>query len=198
MAENINAEEKRCAICGSTKNLELDHIIPLSKGGTDEPDNLQWLCRTSNRRKRDKVSYYNSDKEAVEQMIIDSLEIEYEPLLDFYEQSLLDPIRIYEKISKVFFILPKDFYKIYKKWKIRKLAEQKQEIINEKKTTNPIQETLKIIDLFKDEKDMITKECLLDLLKKKKIPDPEEVLKKLSHEGYIFYPSPDVIQRVEI
>ena len=31
--------------------LEIDHIVPLSLGGTDDPSNLQTLCRTCNRRK---------------------------------------------------------------------------------------------------------------------------------------------------
>lgn len=26
----------------------VDHIVPLSKGGTDEPSNLRWACRSCN------------------------------------------------------------------------------------------------------------------------------------------------------
>lgn len=44
----------RCAICGSTKNLTVDHIIPLSKGGSDTIDNIQILCRKHNSQKKDK------------------------------------------------------------------------------------------------------------------------------------------------
>lgn len=29
--------------------LELDHMQPRSKGGSDAPSNLQWLCRAHNR-----------------------------------------------------------------------------------------------------------------------------------------------------
>lgn len=36
--------EKKCIRCGSTENLEEDHIIPKSKGGTDDPENKRWLC----------------------------------------------------------------------------------------------------------------------------------------------------------
>jgi len=32
-------------------NLECDHIIPLSRGGETETDNLQTLCRACNRKK---------------------------------------------------------------------------------------------------------------------------------------------------
>ena len=37
-----------CAICGSTTNPQIDHIVPTSCGGTAEPDNLQVLCQRCN------------------------------------------------------------------------------------------------------------------------------------------------------
>lgn len=42
-----------CVICGSTEkeSLEIDHIMPISKGGKTEPDNLQTLCHDCNIRK---------------------------------------------------------------------------------------------------------------------------------------------------
>lgn len=42
---------KRCAACDSTERLEIDHIKPLVMGGSNEIDNLQWLCRSCNLRK---------------------------------------------------------------------------------------------------------------------------------------------------
>lgn len=36
--------DKRCVRCGSTKSLEEDHIIPKSRGGTDENCNKRLLC----------------------------------------------------------------------------------------------------------------------------------------------------------
>lgn len=33
-----------CAICGSTENLELDHILTVAAGGNDDLSNLQLLC----------------------------------------------------------------------------------------------------------------------------------------------------------
>ena len=40
-----------CALCMSEDNLTVDHIVSLVQGGTDEPDNLQILCRPCNSRK---------------------------------------------------------------------------------------------------------------------------------------------------
>jgi 5-methylcytosine-specific restriction endonuclease McrA len=46
-----------CQWCGTTAAravLEIDHIHPVSKGGTNEFSNLQLLCRRCNRRKGDR------------------------------------------------------------------------------------------------------------------------------------------------
>ena len=42
-------------MCGSQKNLEFDHIIPVSKGGANTARNLQLLCQDCNRHKSDKI-----------------------------------------------------------------------------------------------------------------------------------------------
>lgn len=44
-------DNNRCRICGSTNNLEIDHIYPISKGGKSTPDNLQTLCHRCNVKK---------------------------------------------------------------------------------------------------------------------------------------------------
>jgi len=42
---------KRCSQCGATENLTIDHIIPISKDGTNDLDNLQVLCLSCNCKK---------------------------------------------------------------------------------------------------------------------------------------------------
>jgi len=40
-----------CVHCGTKENLSIDHIKPVSKGGTDDIDNLQILCKSCNSKK---------------------------------------------------------------------------------------------------------------------------------------------------
>lgn len=44
-----------CAYCGSHENIEIDHIVPLSRGGKHEPENLAPACRFCNRSKGAKL-----------------------------------------------------------------------------------------------------------------------------------------------
>ena len=45
----------RCVKCGSQDRLEYDHIIPLSKGGSNTERNVQLLCERCNRMKGDSL-----------------------------------------------------------------------------------------------------------------------------------------------
>lgn len=51
----FNRDNYTCSYCGQQGGkLECDHIVPLSKGGGNEVDNLTTSCRKCNRQKKDK------------------------------------------------------------------------------------------------------------------------------------------------
>jgi len=47
-----------CGACLITSKLTLDHVIPVSAGGANDPDNLQLLCRSCNSRKGVRTTDY--------------------------------------------------------------------------------------------------------------------------------------------
>jgi diadenosine tetraphosphate (Ap4A) HIT family hydrolase/5-methylcytosine-specific restriction endonuclease McrA len=55
--EILKRAKFRCDLCGVSadeKALEVDHIVPRNKSGTDDPSNLQALCYSCNAMKRDR------------------------------------------------------------------------------------------------------------------------------------------------
>ena len=48
----------RCLCCGKRRKLTADHVIPVSKGGTSNIDNIHPLCGPCNSSKRDKTIDY--------------------------------------------------------------------------------------------------------------------------------------------
>jgi len=48
-------DEDKCKKCGSQENLTIDHILPLSQGGSDKDKNLQTLCEKCNLEKGHKI-----------------------------------------------------------------------------------------------------------------------------------------------
>lgn len=48
-------DKGRCVKCDSKENLEFDHIIPISKGGSNTERNIQLLCQKCNRKKSSKI-----------------------------------------------------------------------------------------------------------------------------------------------
>ena len=48
-------DEGKCARCGSRERLEYDHIVPISKGGSNTLRNIELLCEECNRKKSNKI-----------------------------------------------------------------------------------------------------------------------------------------------
>lgn len=91
-----------CAHCGVSldryTNLTVDHIIPLSKGGKNDPENLTVLCEDCNEKKSDMVispgSWYpylpKSRKKALDRLISD-----YMLETDYLAEDCLMPLDIF-------------------------------------------------------------------------------------------------------
>ena len=50
----VLVRDRTCRLCGAGRDeavLEVDHIVPRSRGGSNDPDNLQVLCRPCNQGK---------------------------------------------------------------------------------------------------------------------------------------------------
>lgn len=80
-----------CVFCGSSENLEIDHIVPVSKGGDSEPENLQVLCRSCNRSKRTKP---------VEQVATQLAQVATHSTEAFFQRSLETEIEVEREVEK--------------------------------------------------------------------------------------------------
>ena len=47
----------KCVYCGSQYRLEIDHVLPWSKGGAHNISNFVCACRKCNRQKSDKILF---------------------------------------------------------------------------------------------------------------------------------------------
>lgn len=62
--ELCNKYGNRCLCCGKDNvKLTVDHIVPLSKGGSNNLENVQCLCKSCNSKKHTKTVDYRPDKD---------------------------------------------------------------------------------------------------------------------------------------
>lgn len=61
----FDRDGKKCVECGVTKNLSIDHIIPVSKGGDSSDSNLRTLCKACNSKKGNRDVESTSNQERV-------------------------------------------------------------------------------------------------------------------------------------
>lgn len=122
-------DNHKCQSCDSTKNLEFDHIIPVSKGGSSEADNLQLLCRSCNRSKRakshDEFTTYKTEKDCA----LRSLETEIE---EDKERNKYIYSNEFEKFWEAFPPTPRKSGKKYcfQVWTRKKLNDRLTDILN--------------------------------------------------------------------
>lgn len=53
--EVLNRDAYTCHYCGQEANT-VDHLIPISKGGTDQAENMVAACNKCNASKRDRIA----------------------------------------------------------------------------------------------------------------------------------------------
>ncbi len=61
----LNRDGNKCLKCSSEIKLQLDHIIPISKGGENKISNLQTLCNSCNSIKRDNYADYRAGSKQI-------------------------------------------------------------------------------------------------------------------------------------
>lgn len=59
---NFYCPDNICLCCGNEAKLEMDHVIPLIKNGSNSINNIQPLCRSCNSKKHVSIIDYRHDK----------------------------------------------------------------------------------------------------------------------------------------
>lgn len=55
----------RCLSCGSSSDLQPDHVVPISRGGRNSIDNIQPLCGKCNRKKHTKTIDFRTEQNVI-------------------------------------------------------------------------------------------------------------------------------------
>ena len=126
--EVLVRDNHKCQSCGSDKKLEFDHIVPVSKGGSSEANNLQLLCRSCNRSKRalskEEFATQSTEKNSVSRSLETETEAERERKKHIYSVE-------FEKFWDTFPPNPRKTGKVYayKIWTRKKLDEKINDIV---------------------------------------------------------------------
>jgi hypothetical protein len=128
--EVLVRDNHKCQSCGSDKKLEFDHIVPVSKGGSSEANNLQLLCRSCNRSKRalskEEFATQSTEKNSVSR----SLETETETEAERERKKHIYSVE-FEKFWDTFPPNPRKTGKVYayKIWTRKRLDEKIDDIV---------------------------------------------------------------------
>lgn len=95
----ISRDESKCQYCRkplAEEEITLDHIIPVSRGGTNDSDNLCVACRSCNGKKKDRLTAPPGTQT--------NTEIEVKPRMQTFdikgESWILIPLNVWEKMQK--------------------------------------------------------------------------------------------------
>lgn len=61
--EAMNMLGNSCLCCGSIEAIQVDHIVPISRGGIHHPTNVQPLCRRCNEKKQARTADYRGEQQ---------------------------------------------------------------------------------------------------------------------------------------
>lgn len=108
----INERGAFCENCGGETELQVDHVIPISRGGTNEADNLQLLCYECHQKKHNyKFNEIGVNTQSVKgkyKLIRDAidqekkLEIKYQDYSGNTTERIISPIEIEKKDGKYY------------------------------------------------------------------------------------------------
>jgi 5-methylcytosine-specific restriction endonuclease McrA len=78
----------RCALCDSTKTIQIHHYIPRSRGGTNSPQNLITLCSDCHAlaHGHNIAGWVDVDQDDIQQKIVEYLADTYAGEWEEYEE----------------------------------------------------------------------------------------------------------------